>query len=119
MIGLAGKGLMVVSAASKGGRCTMTKSLIKPLVAAIAFVAVFGVFDEASALPNCTGKCEDGYRACTAWCSAHNKTAKSRELCDIRCGDYWLSGKNPQSIGPADPRKSPAGPEQAKPGGAQ
>jgi len=45
MIGLAGKGLMVVSAASKGGRCTMTKSIIKLLVAAIAFVPVFGVFD--------------------------------------------------------------------------
>ena len=84
---------------------------------AIAFIVLSGVFNEArAALPNCTNKCEDGYRACTAWCVDHNKTPKSREKCDWACGRYWLSGKNPQSIGPSDPRNSPpSGPAQVNP----
>ena len=95
----------------------MTNLRAKVPLIAVAFIALSGVFNEARAdLPNCTHKCVDGYKACTAWCVNHNKTAKSRELCDIRCGDYWLSGKNPQSIGPSDPRNSPpSGPAQVNP----
>jgi hypothetical protein len=93
----------------------MTILRAKVPLMAIAFIAFSGVFNQASALQNCTGKCETGYQACTAWCNTHNKTVASRTTCDIRCGDYWLSGKNPQSIGPADPRNSPPGPAQVNP----
>src|SRR5205823_12601408 len=37
----------------------------------------------------------------------HNKTIKSRQQCEARCEAYWHSGKNPQSIGPADPSNPP------------
>lgn len=93
----------------------MTNLWVKAPLIAFAFVALSGVFNEARALENCTGKCPDGYKACIGWCDAHNKTEKNLRTCHIRCSDYWLSGKNPQSIGPADPRKSPAGPAQVNP----
>jgi hypothetical protein len=93
----------------------MINSPTKGALMALAFVALSGVFSEARALQNCTGKCEAGYQACTTWCTDHNKTAKSRELCDIRCGDYWLSGRNPQSIGPSNPTGSPTGRGQITP----
>ncbi len=73
------------------------------------------IASQAIAMQNCTGKCETGYNACTDWCIAHNQTYNSRRSCDIKCSDYWLNGKNPQSIGPSDPSSVYLGPKSAAP----
>src|SRR5205823_14921129 len=64
-------------------------------------------FSSTQAYPNCTGGCQKGYEACYSWCDAHNKKTTSILRCYQKCTDYWLSGKNPQSIGPGDPAKPP------------
>ncbi len=64
-------------------------------------------FSSTQALPNCTGGCETGWNDCLLWCVKHNKTQKSREQCVDNCRVYWLSGKNPQSIGPGNPSNPP------------
>lgn len=89
--------------------------LSKVSTCTIAFFVVVSFASGALALPNCTGKCETGYIACTDWCIAHNKTQKSRERCDIQCSNYWLDGKNRQSIGPADPSSVFLGPAKVAP----
>src|SRR5262249_41042052 len=66
----------------QGGYGTMTNLWAKVPLIAFAFVALSGVFNEASALENCTDKCETGYKNCIAWCLDHNKTYKSRMKCD-------------------------------------
>jgi hypothetical protein len=94
----------------------MTNLRIKVALIAIAFIALSGAFNQARAYPNCTNKCETGHQACVDWCNAHNKTLHSRLQCIGNCGDYWHNGKNPQSIGPSDPRNSPpSGPAQVNP----
>jgi hypothetical protein len=69
-----------------------------------AFLVSFGFFNEAKAI--CNGKCNAGYVACQKWCTDHNNTLNSQLKCGQRCDDYWLSGKNPQSIGRSDPNQS-------------
>ena len=83
---------------------------------ASAFVVSFGAFTEAWAI--CNNKCTTGYHACQDWCTAHNKTFNSQLKCSIRCDDYWLSGKNPQSISvpphPSNPPDKGVGPGKLK-----
>jgi hypothetical protein len=93
----------------------MTHLRAKAAFVAIAFVALFAVVNQVQAEPKCTNKCEIGWEACNNWCYAHNKTAPSQAKCLIQCSHYWLSGKNPQSIGPADPSNAPSGPAQVNP----
>ena len=64
-------------------------------------------FSSTQAAPNCNDNCEAGHTACMNWCVDHNKTTKSRKHCLAGCDAYWYSGKNPQSIGPADPSNPP------------
>jgi hypothetical protein len=94
----------------------MTNLRIKVALIAIAFIALPGAFNQAQAEPKCTDKCDKGFNACIDWCEAHNKTAPSLSKCKVQCARYWLSGKNPQSIGPSDPRNSPpSAPAQVNP----
>ena len=64
-------------------------------ILSIAFLVSFSVFVQAA--PNCTGACVTGAKACADWCYAHNKTVNSQVKCQIKCDDYWYSGKNPQN----------------------
>jgi hypothetical protein len=91
----------------------MTNPWAKVPLIAIAFMALSGVCNEAKAI--CTNKCQTGWTACLDWCSAHNKTRPKIAKCAMQCEKYWNSGANPQSIGPADPRKHPSGPAQVNP----
>jgi hypothetical protein len=72
-----------------------------------AMLLLLGPTETSAARDNCTGSCITGLNACLAWCNSHNKTNRSQFICTGKCGDYWLSGKNPQSIGRGDPTKPP------------
>jgi hypothetical protein len=87
----------------------------KAFVIAIALIALFGVLTEARAYPDCTNKCATGYDSCMDWCAGHNSTQKSLSKCEGQCWNYWRNGKNPQSIGPANPTTHPSGPAQVNP----
>ncbi len=88
--------------------------LFLPAASSIAFLVSFSVIAEAA--PNCTGGCLTGVKACTDWCMAHNKTNNSQLQCLNRCSDYWLNGKNPQSLGfpPTNPTNGTVGPGRLK-----
>jgi hypothetical protein len=73
------------------------------------FLVLFGFATEAWAI--CSDRCLAGWQACNVWCEKHNKTANSWGKCVDACDAYWLSGKNPQSIGRPDPA-NPAPPRK-------
>jgi hypothetical protein len=70
-------------------------------ILSIAFLGSLSCIAEA--LPKCNDVCIRGFNACLDWCNAHNKTDASNLKCGAQCNKYWLSGKNPQSIGRPDP----------------
>ena len=79
-----------------------------------AFLGSFGFLNEAKAI--CTNKCQTGLNACSTWCLEHNKTGASILKCNEKCGDYWNSGRNPQSIGRPGPPNPSGPPRKVDPG---
>jgi hypothetical protein len=82
-------------------RTNKLPAVLSLAVLSVAYLVSFGFFNEANAI--CTNACQTGMHACLDWCNAHNKTNRSQAICSFKCADYWLSGKNPQSIGRSDP----------------
>jgi hypothetical protein len=90
----------------------MTKSQMKlPVVFSLAvlsfaFLVSFGFLTDAWAIWKCDSVCLDGFDACRDWC-AKNRTGDAKVRCNLQCQHYWLSGKNPQSIGRPPPPPPP------------